>query len=296
MQISVGCNLKCSYCIVPSTRGREVSRPFDELVDRGRAPRRRGRPRDHAARPERQLLRARHPARPAVVRRAAARDRRDRHRARPLHVAAPEGHPRGRHRRARRAAQPLRAHPPAAAVGLDADPQGDAPHVHQGALPRPRRAHPRARPRRRADDRHHRRLPGRDRRGLRAHARRGRAGRLRRRVHLHLLAAPRHRGGRAHRPVRPARGRGRADGAPRRGRPAPRPRAGAAVRRADDGGARRGLVAQGSDAAARPHAAQQGRELHRARLGRARPSQVEIEGATSQTLSGSESLLARAAG
>ena len=32
MQISVGCNLKCSYCIVPSTRGREVSRAFDELV------------------------------------------------------------------------------------------------------------------------------------------------------------------------------------------------------------------------------------------------------------------------
>jgi tRNA-2-methylthio-N6-dimethylallyladenosine synthase len=32
MQISVGCNCRCSYCIVPSTRGREVSRPFDELV------------------------------------------------------------------------------------------------------------------------------------------------------------------------------------------------------------------------------------------------------------------------
>ncbi len=32
LQISVGCNLKCSYCIVPSTRGRESSRPFDELV------------------------------------------------------------------------------------------------------------------------------------------------------------------------------------------------------------------------------------------------------------------------
>jgi tRNA-2-methylthio-N6-dimethylallyladenosine synthase len=32
MQISVGCNLKCAYCIVPSTRGREVSRPFDDLV------------------------------------------------------------------------------------------------------------------------------------------------------------------------------------------------------------------------------------------------------------------------
>jgi tRNA-2-methylthio-N6-dimethylallyladenosine synthase len=32
LQISVGCNLKCAYCIVPSTRGREVSRPLDELV------------------------------------------------------------------------------------------------------------------------------------------------------------------------------------------------------------------------------------------------------------------------
>jgi tRNA-2-methylthio-N6-dimethylallyladenosine synthase len=32
MQISVGCNCACSYCIVPSTRGREVSRPLAELV------------------------------------------------------------------------------------------------------------------------------------------------------------------------------------------------------------------------------------------------------------------------
>ncbi len=32
MQISVGCNCHCSYCIVPSTRGREVSRPADELI------------------------------------------------------------------------------------------------------------------------------------------------------------------------------------------------------------------------------------------------------------------------
>jgi tRNA-2-methylthio-N6-dimethylallyladenosine synthase len=33
MQISVGCNCRCSYCIVPSTRGTEVSRAFGELVD-----------------------------------------------------------------------------------------------------------------------------------------------------------------------------------------------------------------------------------------------------------------------
>jgi tRNA-2-methylthio-N6-dimethylallyladenosine synthase len=32
VQISVGCNSVCSYCIVPSTRGREVSRPGAELV------------------------------------------------------------------------------------------------------------------------------------------------------------------------------------------------------------------------------------------------------------------------
>jgi tRNA-2-methylthio-N6-dimethylallyladenosine synthase len=33
VQISVGCNCVCSYCIVPSTRGREVSRPAHELVE-----------------------------------------------------------------------------------------------------------------------------------------------------------------------------------------------------------------------------------------------------------------------
>ncbi len=37
VQISVGCNMACSYCIVPSTRGREVSRPADELVEEVRA-------------------------------------------------------------------------------------------------------------------------------------------------------------------------------------------------------------------------------------------------------------------
>jgi tRNA-2-methylthio-N6-dimethylallyladenosine synthase len=32
IQISAGCNMKCAFCIVPTTRGREVSREFDELV------------------------------------------------------------------------------------------------------------------------------------------------------------------------------------------------------------------------------------------------------------------------
>src|SRR3954454_19524457 len=37
VQISVGCNCRCSYCIVPSTRGREVSRPLEELEAEVRA-------------------------------------------------------------------------------------------------------------------------------------------------------------------------------------------------------------------------------------------------------------------
>src|ERR687896_1404476 len=32
VQISVGCNCVCAYCIVPSTRGREVSRDPSELI------------------------------------------------------------------------------------------------------------------------------------------------------------------------------------------------------------------------------------------------------------------------
>jgi tRNA-2-methylthio-N6-dimethylallyladenosine synthase len=36
LQISVGCNSVCSYCIVPSTRGREVSRSPQELVAEAR--------------------------------------------------------------------------------------------------------------------------------------------------------------------------------------------------------------------------------------------------------------------
>ena len=82
----------------------------------------------------------------------------------------------------------------------------------------------------------------------------------------------------------------------RRGRPAPRPRARAAVRRAHRRGPRRRPLAHRPRAPARAHPPQQGRQLHGSRaLGRADPGARSLA-ATSQTLSGEECLLARAAG
>ena len=37
LQVSQGCNCKCAYCIVPSTRGREVSRDPGELISEAKA-------------------------------------------------------------------------------------------------------------------------------------------------------------------------------------------------------------------------------------------------------------------
>ena len=65
--IQVGCDNSCAFCIVPSVRGKEISRPIEASRGRGRRAGGQRRHRGHAARPERQFLRPRHhPARPAV--------------------------------------------------------------------------------------------------------------------------------------------------------------------------------------------------------------------------------------
>ncbi len=215
LQVSQGCNCKCAYCIVPSTRGREVSRDPGRAGRRGRGARRRRRPRGDPARPERQQLRPR-PAGGVAdrLRRAAGPGRRDRRdRAHPLHQPAPEGHEGGRDPRPRRAALGLRAHPPAAAVGLQRRCSSGcaAPTTAQRYMDRVSLI------------REHVPdcaittdiivgFPGRDRGRLRADPGSGRRGRLRQRLHLRLLAAARNRGGRVRR-ADSAPGQGRADGA-----------------------------------------------------------------------------------
>ena len=122
LQISVGCNCRCSYCIVPSTRGREVSRPLRRARRGGARDGGRRRQGGDAARPERQLLRPR-PApsgAPAQLCGAAARRRRVPGIER-IRYTSP--HPKDMREDVIRAhaelPRALRAHPPAAAVGLE---------------------------------------------------------------------------------------------------------------------------------------------------------------------------------
>ena len=179
VQVSMGCNSVCSYCIVPAVRGREQSRRPGEIVAEVTRLAVAGRQGDHAARPERQLVGPRPAARdPHRVRRAAPRVRRGRrHRAHPLHEPAPEGLPRSGDRRDGRVRRGVRAGAPAAAVRIVARAEGDAPHLHARAVSRARRQDARRDPRPRDRHRHHRRLPRRDRGRLPPDARGGGGGR-----------------------------------------------------------------------------------------------------------------------
>ena len=56
VRIMMGCDKFCTYCIVPSVRGPEQSRPPDAIVARGPDARRPGGQGDHPPRPDRQQL------------------------------------------------------------------------------------------------------------------------------------------------------------------------------------------------------------------------------------------------
>src|SRR2546430_16587385 len=86
----------------------------------------------------------------------------------------------------------LRARAPPGAERLVARPQADAPTLRSEPLSRGGRRAARRRPRHGPYDRHHRRIPGRDRRRFPGDAVARRAGGVRRRVHLQVLTARGH--------------------------------------------------------------------------------------------------------
>ena len=137
VQVSMGCNSVCSYCIVPSVRGREVSRRPGEILAEVTGLAREG-VREVTLLGQNVNSYGRDLG-SSFAELLRAVDAVDGHRAHPLHEPASEGLPPRRDLRDGGVRRGLRARAPAAAVGLDPRPQVDAAHLQPRALPAPRR-------------------------------------------------------------------------------------------------------------------------------------------------------------
>ena len=188
--IMEGCDKKCTYCIVPTTRGQEVSRPVEEVLDEVQQLARSGYRQVTLLGQNVNSYGKRFPdgsgyRGPAVRRQwladdderlvdfpaAAPPDRReDGDRARPLHDEPSLRRPRRAVPGDGRLPLGLRVPPPPRPVRLRPDPPGHAAGLHRRGLPGQGGAAPRAGAGRRAVHGHHRGLPRRERGGLRGHA------------------------------------------------------------------------------------------------------------------------------
>ena len=282
VQISVGCNCACAYCIVPQTRGREVSRPPGELITEieslaaegvrevtllGQNVNSYGRDLPKQGRTTFAELLARVDAIEGIQR---------------IRYTSP--HPKDIRE------DVIRAHAELPAL---------CEHIHlplQSGSSRILKSMRRTYDRERYLDRVaqiRERVPdcalttdiivgfpgetaGRLRRDPGGHG----VGRLRRRLHVHLLPASRNRGGDDGWPGSPS-GEAGTDGAPGRAGPAPRPRACPTLRGANDGGAGRGAEQERPGEAPRPHRPQQDRQLRRhgraRRAGRGRDHRSDVD-------------------